>query len=333
MKSKDLYLVGFKPILCSTLTSAQKISSLFSHSYVKTFATRKEVEDYLAKFDEPEVNKRDNNGSSPKSLSPKQTQTIKNEFGGNAEPASPNPAPSERIKEPEDDLAAQLEQTKKFLQMKKVQEENSPVGKISPSRDVYYYFLLTQETLIKSTKKINPHTKYYLFFDGAAKHNPGPAGGGFAIFDSNSSPVFQNAFHAGYRSNNEAEWLGFLYGIKAAYMLGITQIKVFGDSALVVNQIRGSFKVKAENLIPFYNEGMKLKKLFADFEIEHIPREQNTVADKLSNEGVAKYKEFLEKKGVEERAKPLGSPTMPQTWPKYQPKVTKEDFSKLMKPK
>jgi ribonuclease HI len=66
--------------------------------------------------------------------------------------------------------------------------------------------------------------------------------------------VLKLAFHAGFRTNNEAEYLGLIYGLKTANGLGIKNLCVYGDSQLVVSQLEGNFKVRAQNLLPLYQE-------------------------------------------------------------------------------
>ena len=55
-----------------------------------------------------------------------------------------------------------------------------------------------------------------------------------------------------------------------------------GDSNLVVSQMNGTFKVKANNLQSLYNLACKHKSEFEEFNINHISRELNTRADHLS---------------------------------------------------
>lgn len=65
------------------------------------------------------------------------------------------------------------------------------------------------------------------------------------------------------------------------------EIKVFGDSKMVVNQIFGSWKAKGDKPYkPFYLENMKLKAKFSNIQGKWIPREENELADELSNLGL-----------------------------------------------
>ena len=49
-------------------------------------------------------------------------------------------------------------------------------------------------------------------------------------------------------TNNIAEYEALLLGLKAAKNLGIQQISVYGDSELVVQQVRNNYQVKQDLL-------------------------------------------------------------------------------------
>ena len=83
-------------------------------------------------------------------------------------------------------------------------------------------------------------------------------------------------------SNNVAECQALIIGLQIAIEMGISQLEIFGDSKLVINQILEQFDVKKEDLIPY----CKYAKLLANFEaitLEYIPRKENRQADALTN--------------------------------------------------
>jgi ribonuclease HI len=49
--------------------------------------------------------------------------------------------------------------------------------------------------------------------------------------------------------------------------------------------MRGNFKIRAEHLKPLLSEAVLRAKRFRSFSITHIPRENNTRADRLANLG------------------------------------------------
>jgi ribonuclease HI len=69
------------------------------------------------------------------------------------------------------------------------------------------------------------------------------------------------------------------------------KIIIRGDSQLVINQIKGKYKVRAVKIIALYQKVKSLLSKFKDIKIEWIPRDKNKEADKLSNKA---YQEILE---------------------------------------
>ncbi len=128
--------------------------------------------------------------------------------------------------------------------------------------------------------------KLTAFIDGAARGNPGPAGAG-AFFPSTGGedgPI--ELFEAlGRATNNEAEYHGLLLALRGAQERGATDLAIFADSLLLVEQLNGRFRVKAENLKPLFFEALQRAKSFRSFTISHVRREKNKDADRLANRG------------------------------------------------
>ena len=79
-----------------------------------------------------------------------------------------------------------------------------------------------------------------------------------------------------------AEYEACIYGIEAAIDLCIKFLKVYGDSNLVISQINGDWETLHQNLIPYCEHVMKLIPYFEETTFEHIPREENNLADALA---------------------------------------------------
>jgi ribonuclease HI/probable phosphoglycerate mutase len=90
-------------------------------------------------------------------------------------------------------------------------------------------------------------------------------------------------------TNNEAEYYALIEGLKMALKNNLQCIHVEGDSKLIINQMTGTYKVKAENLLPLYTEAMELSKRFRIIKFNHIKRELNKQADKLANSALDVY--------------------------------------------
>ena len=125
-----------------------------------------------------------------------------------------------------------------------------------------------------------------LYADGAARGNPGPAGAGAVLYDEKGKLVAQMARPLGRATNNVAEYSALILGLVEAQRRGATAIDVRMDSLLVVQQMRGLWKIKHPNMKPL---ALRAGALFASFKtrtIAHVPREENTIADALSNKAV-----------------------------------------------
>jgi ribonuclease HI len=131
-----------------------------------------------------------------------------------------------------------------------------------------------------------PPPRTRLFTDGAARGNPGPAGAGAVIVSAEGHVVAKIGKFLGDNTNNYAEYMGLILGLRRAKAMGIKELDVFADSELVVKQLAGEYQVKAENLRPLYEEARQLLTGFAAIAVSHIPREQNGAADEMSNRAI-----------------------------------------------
>ena len=85
-----------------------------------------------------------------------------------------------------------------------------------------------------------------------------------------------------------AEYQAVILGLELAAELKPRRLTIRSDSELMVRQLAGQYRVKAPHLKPLYNQVLRLLEPFESVEIEHIPRTQNTEADKLSKKAVEK---------------------------------------------
>ncbi len=125
-----------------------------------------------------------------------------------------------------------------------------------------------------------------LYCDGASRGNPGPAGAGAVLTDPQGEIQAQVIEYLGVATNNVAEYRALLLGLKKAQDLGVTKIRVFADSELLVRQINGSYRVKAPHLLPLWQEAKKELQKFKAHAITHVPREENAPADGLANQAI-----------------------------------------------
>jgi ribonuclease HI len=137
-----------------------------------------------------------------------------------------------------------------------------------------------------ATRAVEAPPRVRLFTDGAARGNPGPAGAGAVIVSPAGHIMAKIGKFLGESTNNVAEYTGLILGLKRAKAMGIKELDVFSDSELLVKQLAGDYAVKAEHLRPLHDEAQALLKAFPDVHVSHIPREQNTAADEMSNRAI-----------------------------------------------
>ena len=124
------------------------------------------------------------------------------------------------------------------------------------------------------------------YFDGGARSNPGPAGYGVYIVDDQGNVQAELHGSLGIATNNVAEYNGLIAALQWAIEHNLTQITIKGDSLLIIEQMRGNYKVKNEGLRPLYHQAKMLVMQIGDVKFEHVPREKNKDADRLSNVGM-----------------------------------------------
>lgn len=127
-----------------------------------------------------------------------------------------------------------------------------------------------------------------MFIDGASRGNPGPSGVGVAVYaDGRPDPVRTLSKRIGDTTNNVAEYLGLIYGLQEALLTGAKEVTVKTDSELLARQVNGQYKVRDPRLKIFHDLAQHLAAAFKTVTVTHVPREQNTVADKLAARAAA----------------------------------------------
>src|SRR3989344_600683 len=130
-------------------------------------------------------------------------------------------------------------------------------------------------------------TKIFIYTDGGARNNPGPAGVGVVIQDGAKSIELKK--YIGEQTNNFAEYEALILALTEAKKRGLAEreIEVRMDSELIVRQMTNEYQVKEETLWPQY---MKVHNLivahFPDAKFVHVRREENKEADRLVNEAI-----------------------------------------------
>src|SRR6267154_3194243 len=124
---------------------------------------------------------------------------------------------------------------------------------------------------------------YTANIDGAARGNPGPASYGLVLRRPDGTPLESLGKYIGRHTNNVAEYYALIAALDYAVANGIKRLRVQSDSQLIVNQIKGLYKVKHPDLRPLHERAKKLAAGLESFTIQYVPREQNREADAAAN--------------------------------------------------
>jgi ribonuclease HI len=125
-----------------------------------------------------------------------------------------------------------------------------------------------------------------VYSDGAARGNPGPSGAGAVLVEPSGQVVDRLGKFLGVQTNNFAEYMGLVLGLRRARELGVREVEVFADSELMIRQLGGRYQVKSPSLRPLYEEALRLLNDFSRVKLVHVPREMNTAADEMSNRAI-----------------------------------------------
>ena len=120
--------------------------------------------------------------------------------------------------------------------------------------------------------------------DGGSRGNPGPAGFGVRI--ERDGQVIDLKESCGVATNNVAEYSGLLCALRWGVVQGVAQLHVRSDSLLLVQQMKGVYRVKHPGLLPLYEEAKSLVRQIGKVTFEHVRRELNKEADRLANEAM-----------------------------------------------
>lgn len=137
--------------------------------------------------------------------------------------------------------------------------------------------------------KVYPEYDYVLKFDGCSKGNPGLAGAGAVLYNFEKEVWSADFFVGEKATNNNAEYAGLILGLQQAKAFNIKNLQVIGDSQLVINQMKGIYNCRSENLIDLYDKAKEIEGFFDKIEYFHVLRNQNKRADELANIAINKY--------------------------------------------
>ena len=137
---------------------------------------------------------------------------------------------------------------------------------------------------------MTPTRSCEVYIDGASHGNPGPAGIGVVFIDGTATPMRQLSKYIGETTNNVAEYLALVYALQEALQAGYRRVTIKTDSELLARQINGQYKVRDSRLRVLHDLALHAAQGLSSWRIEHIPRTQNTLADRLAGQAATRQR-------------------------------------------
>ena len=121
--------------------------------------------------------------------------------------------------------------------------------------------------------------KLIIYSDGGARGNPGPAATGVVVKNEQGKTIDAFGEYLGKQTNNYAEYMALISGLKKATELKADEVECLVDSKLVCEQLKGNWKVKEPTLQKLFVQAYNLSTQFKKVTYTYIPREKNKESD------------------------------------------------------
>lgn len=125
-----------------------------------------------------------------------------------------------------------------------------------------------------------------VYVDGSSRGNPGPSGIGYYIIGETGATLACGGEFIGFATSRVAEYYALKEGCEQAIELGLKSVRFVSDNLMLVNQMKGIYKVKNRDLLPIYDDIKELLRHFEAYSFMHVKREQNTKADAEANAAI-----------------------------------------------
>jgi mutator protein MutT len=129
-----------------------------------------------------------------------------------------------------------------------------------------------------------------IYSDGGSRGNPGPSAAGYVVLNNLQEVIAEGGEYLGVTTNNQAEYQGVRLGLEKALELGYKKVDFKVDSMLVVNQMKGIYKIKNRELWPINERIRTLMEQFDRVTFTHVNRQFNQLADGMVNKTLDAYK-------------------------------------------
>ena len=151
------------------------------------------------------------------------------------------------------------------------------------------YTEVAQKKEHKHDEKTTTEDELHIYTDGGSRGNPGPSASGYVIMTANEEIVEEGGEYLGITTNNQAEYQAVKLALEAVGKYNPKKIRFFIDSLLVVNQMKGTYKIKNRDLWPIHQNIKELMTNYDDVTFTHVRREFNKLADAKVNEVLDSY--------------------------------------------
>ena len=124
-----------------------------------------------------------------------------------------------------------------------------------------------------------------IYTDGASRGNPGPGAIAFLILNEKGEILRKHKHYIGACTNNVAEYRALIAALERARRLG-DEATCFSDSKLMINQLKGKYKVKKKHLKALFDRVKKIEKEFKKIEYKNVRRTDPVIkrVDRMVNE-------------------------------------------------
>lgn len=136
------------------------------------------------------------------------------------------------------------------------------------------------------SKKRNLHHTLRLYCDGGIGDKQKATGLGVVIRDQKMEVLGLVKQQLPPMTNNEAEYAALVLALEAAKRFQPQVLHIFMDSEIVVGQMEGRFAVRSAALKRWHQQACQLVSHYRQVQFQHIPRDNNRLADALANEAL-----------------------------------------------
>lgn len=161
---------------------------------------------------------------------------------------------------------------------------------INPEEMENYRLDEASAIVLEMEERVSEHLNYKdvansatVYVDGSSRGNPGPSGIGYRVVGENGQVLAEGGEFIGFATSRVAEYYALKEGCEQAIALGLKSVRFVSDNLMLVNQMKGIYKVKNRDLLPIYDDIQKLLLNFEACAFMHVPREQNALADRQAN--------------------------------------------------